>query len=385
MSTYQYYEFQAVDRPLTPAEQGEVARLSSRVDPHPWRAVFTYHWSDLPGRAEDILARYYDAMLYVANWGSRRLMFRFPRTLVDVEQLRQYDVTTPMPGWETVSVEIVGGYAVLDIELSEEEGVGWIDCEGSLGSLLELRNAILRQDYRALYLAWLKGLEIRDALDRSALEPPVPPGLGELTPALCAFIQLFEIDRDLLGVAAERSSALVDGTLSNEELRRALERLPTAERDAFLLRLARGEPHLSLILRRRLNALVGWPEVRGEAPRRTAGEILAMAAQRKGLRREAQAAAAEVRRIKRLKGLAQRADAAWDEVESLIQEKQGKAYDEAVRILAELRELSEFQHAETAYADRVRGICERYSRRTGLLRRLRDAGLMDTDDKGGTT
>jgi hypothetical protein len=31
MSEYQYYEFQAIDRPLTPEEQAEVQRLSSRV------------------------------------------------------------------------------------------------------------------------------------------------------------------------------------------------------------------------------------------------------------------------------------------------------------------------------------------------------------------
>ena len=43
MSEYQYYEFQAIDRPLTPEEQEAVARLSSRVAPHPRRAVFVYH------------------------------------------------------------------------------------------------------------------------------------------------------------------------------------------------------------------------------------------------------------------------------------------------------------------------------------------------------
>jgi hypothetical protein len=61
MSEYQYYEFQAIDRPLTPEEQEAVSRLSSRVDPHPWRAVFTYSYSDFPADPEKILAQYYDA------------------------------------------------------------------------------------------------------------------------------------------------------------------------------------------------------------------------------------------------------------------------------------------------------------------------------------
>mgnify|MGYP001814456505 CR=1 FL=1 len=94
MSEYQYYEFQAIDRPLTESEQQAVAQLSSRVYTHPRRAVFTYSLSDFPARAEEILANYYDAMLYLANWGSRRLMFRFPKSLVDVEHMFGCNVVT---------------------------------------------------------------------------------------------------------------------------------------------------------------------------------------------------------------------------------------------------------------------------------------------------
>lgn len=60
MSTYQYYEFQAIDRPLTAEEQQAVAHLSSRVEPHPRQAVFVYHWSGFPGNSREILARYYE-------------------------------------------------------------------------------------------------------------------------------------------------------------------------------------------------------------------------------------------------------------------------------------------------------------------------------------
>ena len=57
MSSYEYHEFQAVDRPLTDEEQRAVAQLSSRVNPHPWQAVFVYHWSSFRGNAHEILAR----------------------------------------------------------------------------------------------------------------------------------------------------------------------------------------------------------------------------------------------------------------------------------------------------------------------------------------
>jgi hypothetical protein len=126
MSEYQYYEFQAIDRPLTAEEQRAVAELSSRVDPHPRRAVFIYHWSNFPGRAQDILAKYYDAMLYLANWGSRRLMFRFPKSLVDVEGMFGYNVVTLDYPSEIVNTYTQGEYAILDIQLHEEEGLGWI-------------------------------------------------------------------------------------------------------------------------------------------------------------------------------------------------------------------------------------------------------------------
>ncbi len=77
MSEYQYYEFQAIDRPLTEDEQAEIAKLSSRVALTSTQAIFTYHFGDLPARAEKILERYFGALLYTTNWGTRRLMFRF--------------------------------------------------------------------------------------------------------------------------------------------------------------------------------------------------------------------------------------------------------------------------------------------------------------------
>ena len=109
MSEYQYYEFQAIDRPLTEEEQRSVAQLSSRVDPHPRRAVFTYSFGGgLRRRAADLLVDYYDAMLYLANWGSRQLMFRFPKPLVDLEQMQRYSVVTVDYPSDAVSVYTSG-------------------------------------------------------------------------------------------------------------------------------------------------------------------------------------------------------------------------------------------------------------------------------------
>lgn len=40
------------------------------------------------------------------------------------------------------------------------------------------------------------------------IEPPVPPGLGQLDPALEAFTEFFAIDEDLIAAAAEASPSL---------------------------------------------------------------------------------------------------------------------------------------------------------------------------------
>lgn len=82
-----------------------------------------------------------------------------------------------------------------------------------------MRQEILQQDYRGLYLAWLKALtsseecvEI-DKIDTAKLEPPVPPGLSKLSPAQIALTNIFELSDDLLVAAASTSSqtqAIID-------------------------------------------------------------------------------------------------------------------------------------------------------------------------------
>lgn len=375
MSEYQYYEFQAVDRPLIREEQEAVASLSSRVDPHPRQAVFTYSFGGgLRRRAEDLLAEYYDAMLYLANWGSRQLMFRFPKTLVDLEQMQQYAKEFWSDSVNAINVYTEGEHAILDVQLHEDEGLGWIGGEGWLDSLVGLRDEVLRQDYRLLYLAWLKGITLEYDVDESALEPPVPPGLRALTLALENFVELFDVDEDLIQVAAERSCDLA-GEVADDDLRRAIAQLPPEERDAFLLRLARGEPHLSLALNRRLGALSGAPQ--GEkVERRTVGELLAAAEALRERRHRELAARAEAKRIAELKALAEQGEEAWRDVDSLIQQSNAKAYDKAVRLLRKLRELAEYQNRQYAFEERMKQIRDQYSRRHALMRRLREVGLI---------
>ena len=371
MSGYQYYEFLAIDRPLSQEEQEAVARLSSRVDPHPRRAVFTYSWSDFPGRAGDVLARYYDAMLYMANWGSRQLMFRFPKALLDLVRIQPYFL--PRYVEEYVSMATVGEVVVLNIEFREKGG-GWIEGEGRLDTLVPLRDDILRGDYRLLYLAWLKTLEVEDVLD-TVPEPPVPPGLNKLSLALEAFVELFEIDEAMLRVAAETSGTC--GAVSDTWIQQGLARLSRQESEGFLLRLARGEPHLSLALVKRLRELVGSPSGASSlgVPRRSVGELLSEVTRLQEEERRKRAEAAERKRLRDLEALAEREAEVWQEVEALIQQGTGSAYDKAVQLLLRLRALAVHRGEQIAFERQMSQVCEQYSRRSALLRRLRNAGL----------
>ncbi len=263
-------EWQTIDRPLTPEEQREVEQLSSHITVSSTGAWVDYSWGDFKHDPKEVLVRYFDAFLYLANWGSRQLMFRFPADLLDSEQIERYCVP------DYIELERIDDYAVLDIQLSEEEGFEWIEGAGWLGALIPLRNDILLGDYRALYLAWLKAIELDDGfeLDPAREEPPVPPGLGQLNAALQAFVDLFDLNPDLLKAAAQASPPPAP-ELGEETLRAAISQLLREECDAFLLRLARNEPGLHLTLQRRLEGLLEiTPATPQTERRRTIGELL---------------------------------------------------------------------------------------------------------------
>ena len=73
------------------------------------QAIFTYQYGDFRGDCEQVLAQYFDAMLYLANWGTKQLMFRIPKTLIDLEQMEPYCVK------DWISYVTEGEYVILDI------------------------------------------------------------------------------------------------------------------------------------------------------------------------------------------------------------------------------------------------------------------------------
>jgi hypothetical protein len=251
MSEYQYYEFQAIDRPLTADQQAEVETLSSRAHVTAHMASFVYNYGDFRGDPEQLMRDYFDAMLYMANWGSRRLMFRIPGALIDTKHAKLYCISEDIELWQTPNEQ----HVIVDFEFNDDEQAAWTEGEGWLDNLVALREELIQGDFRVLYLAWLKAaaiaVEIEDIAD-DTIEPPVPAGLGQLSPALEAFVRFLDIDEALLAVAAQHSEQLCQ---ESSQLEPWIAQLPAAEQHDFLVRLSRGEPNLSVILRRRLQEL----------------------------------------------------------------------------------------------------------------------------------
>jgi hypothetical protein len=95
VSEYQYYEFLALDKALTSRQREEFRQLSTRAEITATRFTSEYHWGDFRGDSAKMMASYFDAFLYLANWGTRHLMFaaRKPRRRLAV--LRRTDWRSP--------------------------------------------------------------------------------------------------------------------------------------------------------------------------------------------------------------------------------------------------------------------------------------------------
>jgi len=88
MSEYQYYEFQAIDRPLTEKEMRELRSYSTRARITPTSFVNDYSWGSFKGNKDAWMEKYFDVFLYLANWGTHILMLRLPSRLLDLRTAR---------------------------------------------------------------------------------------------------------------------------------------------------------------------------------------------------------------------------------------------------------------------------------------------------------
>lgn len=381
MSEYQYYEFTAVDRPLTGREQAELRSLSTRANITATSFVNTYEWGNFKGDPRKLMEKYFDAHLYLTNWGTREIMLRLPKRVLDPAVAADYCVSDSAFAWTS------GKHVIVGLNREDEDGTDEFDIDGHgvLGSIIPVRASLAAGDLRLLYLGWLRCVQSLDVADDEP-EPPVPAGLGTLDASLTAIAEFLCIDRDLLAAAAAGSSPATADEPTAARLRTWVHRLPAQDKDAILGDLITGDGiHLRSQLLRRYRDAHPTAASTTKAPR-TAGELLAAAA---GLRAEREHRDAEQRnreRVRRqrssaaarqrhLDTLAVDQPAAWQRVDKLIATKKPREYDTAVQLLVDLRDLAEHDGDTAAFQHRLAVLRAVHARKPSLLERLHLAGL----------
>jgi hypothetical protein len=373
MSEYQYYEFLALDRPLTGKQRAELRSISTRAEITATRFVNEYQWGDLKGDPRKMVERYFDAFLYLANWGTRRLMFRLPRGGLDSKTAGQYCFT------DTASLIETDGHLILSLHVDREPDDYWEEPGGQLAVMVQARSELAAGDLRLLYLAWLLALQSGEVDDEDT-ERPVPAGLGNLSASLQAVVDFFEIDEDLIAVAAALSPSIQEP----EGMAGWIASLPAGEKDALLARVAAGEgAQVQGLLLRRFRAASGSPPA---SPARTAAELWQAAGDRKAARAKAveqrqrqakahRAAAQAAAYAKHLDQLATRTEAAWEKAAELIETKRPRDYDLAASLLRDLQALADRQEDSAAFRKRFGELRAQHQRKPSLLDRFDQAGL----------
>jgi hypothetical protein len=157
-------------------------------------------------------------------------------------------------------------------------------------------------------------------------EPEVPAGLARLTGGEAALIEFLRIDHHLIAAAVQqRKSRQAKARTAGDLLAIAKARLEEAEQRA------------------------------------------AQTAQRE---REKRAAAEAVIRTRHLNALAAREADAWRDVESLVESRKPAAYDQAVVLLQDLREICHTTGRSSLFMGFVDDLRQRHRAKSSLLKRL---------------
>lgn len=380
MSEYQYYEFAAIERPLTRAEMTALRVVSTRAVITPGGFVNHYHWGDLKAKPLDWMRRYFDAFVYTANWCSCRLALRVPLTTFRESEL------TAFASKYALTIEAGEEHWIFNWALDESEDYDRFaegDGSGWMQRLLPLRDELLRGDLRPLYLGWLGGAS---ALQDNALEPEMPPGLATLSASQQALVEFLEIDTDLLVAAATGSvSVMPEETTEGDYIDAWLGELSRNEMVAVLKLIAQGRGQEAE--RRVRSRHAAWLKVQqplgvSAAPRRRVAELRELAKSASAVRLECAAlerakgdAERRHHREAYLRSVMEHVDKHWKTIDALAQRGSASSYKQAVRDVVDLAQGYALESRREEFEHALRGFVARYAKRGTLLRRLTDAGL----------
>ncbi|MGH9592430.1 MAG: hypothetical protein ACRD5L_05020, partial [Bryobacteraceae bacterium] len=332
----------------------------------------TYDFGDFRGSVDTML-KHYDAHFYIANWGTVRLSLAFPKSAIAPELVRPY-LRRGDRYENTLTFKEAGGRCIVDWERNEEGGSAWTEGEGLLDQLVGVREELMRGDLRALFLGWLADFHPEEQDDPdgdTVVMPPIPAGLGHLSPALKALIEQFPVDADGLAVAAALSQT---NTAERVPMAGVLERFSAPEMRALLARVAEGGGSGVMA---ELNRLTYPPPQTPVGPAVSYADFTAQTIANRKLRKgkEAEAAAAKRRREAELRkqylaSVLQAADTIWAALDPLMDQKIASAYDQVAAHLLELRDAFAEAGDLAGFERKLAGFRLRYSNRPAMLRRI---------------
>jgi len=370
MSEYQRYEFMTSDRPLTRAQLDAVNALSSHIEASSTHAVIEYHWGDFKHNPINVLHKFFDGFLYWANWGAPELALRFPHGTLQVDLINGYDFD------DFVTFTQHSDYDILDIHFGELEAPDeWTEYD--LGSLIAIRDELIEGDLRALYIAWLASQSMIGSYDEDEEEdheiisvPTVPPALETLTAAQQALAELLQVPQELLVAAAQHSNAASETT--EDDFVAWVELLSQDRHNDYLVRLAHNEPGLSRLLVKELREL-GQGKTRATP---STGEHVTYAtllteskAIKAKLERE-QHEQEQLARQRHLQDIHDRQEDYWRQVDLAVARSSGTGYDEAARLLGELREAADQFKEIQQFQARFHTWVRPHLRRPAFVKRL---------------
>ncbi len=379
MSEYQYYDFKAIDHALTKTEMAALRSVSTRAVITSTSFTNHYEWGELKADPLKLMATYFDAFVYVANWGTREFHLRLPQDLVDTKQLKAM-----LPG-KSVQMRSTGKFVTISFASEREPNDDWDDGTGWMGSLIFLRADLLRGDFRALYLGWLFCVQNGEFSD-GVLEPPVPAGLRELSAPYDSLIEFLGIDEDLVEVVATASKPLKAAPL-RKEIAAWIRGLPENEKDGLLVEaLTETDERWRIELLRRFEQENVSVSDRGAVDRRTIADLLAASharAEERMRKLNAQRAAEAARKKAKeeanralfLDQLAKREKEVWKQVDAYIQKRQPNDYDRAVMLLSNLHDLAVRQGGEDEFHLTMDDLRKTHAAKESFLRRLANAKL----------
>ena len=380
MSEYQYYEFLAIDRPLTEMEVGELRTLSTRATITPVSFTNEYHWGDFKGDPEKLMQRYFDAHVYVANWMTAIFMLRLPIEALPDETVKA--MTVPY----MLDIKHTKTHWIVTWRLEESENYdrfGMENGRGWMARLAPVRDELLRGDLRSLYIGWLPAVA-GEMIDDDEMEPLCVSELGNLTASQQALAEFLEVDPDLLAGAGMGGPSAPKAEISLQEMDKWIDALPREEVNSILKQLLEGKGQQAE--RSIRNRFASWR--RGlqtgdtDAPRRTVGKLRQNAEKARLIRMEEQKRDRNQREIKGrekrkayLKNLSSDFPKAWALVKEPVERGSGRGYDEACRALGDIAEAYYLFATKKQFQKELKRFMAGHLRRKALIQRLVKAGI----------